>query len=117
MANFVDKGDLILFNASWVQIPFDYYFRTYEKQYSLQVEKRGVPLDLFENGILEPKMTESDIPGLISLVSGRKRVWLVYSHNSYTDPLGVIPRTLGAEMKLTLTRDYYGVRVQLYEAP
>jgi hypothetical protein len=27
VANFVQKDDLILFNASWMQIPFDYYFK------------------------------------------------------------------------------------------
>ena len=82
VANFVQKDDLILFNASLVQIPFDYYFKTYEDLYTIQVEKHGVPVDLFDSGILEPKMTESDIPRLISLLSGHKTVWLVYSHNA-----------------------------------
>ena len=99
VANYTQKGDLILFNASWVQIPFDYYYKEYANQYSLQVEKHGVPVDLFDRGILEPKMTTDDIPRLVSLVSGRKRVWLVYSHNSYTDPEGLIPQTLASEMK------------------
>jgi mannosyltransferase len=117
VANFVQKDDLILFHASWMQIPFDYYFRVYEKQYNLQVEKHGIPVDMFDRGILEPKMTEADIPGLISMVSGRKRVWLVYSHNWYTDPEGLVPQTLASVMKLVQTREYYGVQVQLYEAP
>jgi mannosyltransferase len=117
VANFVEKDDLILFNATWVQIPFDYYFKTYEDQYFLQVEKHGVPVDMFDSGILEPKMTDSDIPRLISLLSGRKRVWLVYSHNWYTDPKGLIPQTLASEMKLIQKRDFYGGQVQLYEVP
>ena len=117
VANFVQKDDLILFNATWVQIPFDYYFKTYENQYSLQVEKHGVPVDMFDSGILEPKMTDSDIPRLISLLSGRKRVWLVYSHNWNTDPMGLIPQTLASEMKLIQKRDFYGGQVQLYGAP
>lgn len=117
IANFAEKDDLVLFNASWVQIPFDYYFKAYEQQYHLQVEKRGVPLDLFENDILEPKMTEGDIPGLVSLLEGRKRVWLVYSHDSYTDPAGIIPRTMASKLKLTRQRDFYGGVVQLYESP
>ena len=49
-------------------------FNTYEEGYSIQVEKRGVPQDLFESGILEPKMTTQDIPGLISLLRGHDRV-------------------------------------------
>ena len=117
IAYFVQKDDLILFNASWVQIPFDYYFTTYENQYSLQVEKHGVPVDMFDSDVLEPKMTESDIPRLISYLSGRKRVWLVYSHNWYTDPMGLIPQTLASEMDLIQERQFYGVQVQLYGTP
>lgn len=117
VANFVQEGDLILFNDTMVQIPFDYYFNTWASQYSLQVEKHGVPKDLLDcTTTLEPKMTESDIPGLVSLVSGRKRVWLVYSHDSYTDPKGLVPQTLGSVMELVEKRDYYGVQLHLYAA-
>lgn len=117
VANFAEKDDLILFNSNFVVIPFEYYFKEYENLYSIQVVKRGVPLDLFENGVLEPKMTEADIPGLISLLRGHDRVWLVYSHNDYTDPMGLIPKTLASQMKLIRTRDFYGGQVQLYENP
>jgi hypothetical protein len=117
VANFAEKDDLVLFNATWVQIPFDYYFETYEELYSIQVEKHGVPVDLFDRGILEPKMTESDISGLISLMSGHSRVWLVYSHNWYTDPLGLIPQTLASKLALIRQRDFYGGQVQLYGTP
>ncbi len=117
VANFAQKDDLVLFNSNFVVIPFDYYFEAYEKQYAIQVEKQGVPEDLFDSAILEPKMTESDIPRLISLLNGRERVWLIYSHNEYTDPMGFIPQTLASQMKLTRQRDFYGGQVQLYEAP
>ena len=89
-------------------------FKIYEDLYSIQVEKYGVPADLFDSGILEPKMTDSDIPKLLSLLRGHNRVWLVYSHNSYTDPIGLIPQTLASKMKLTQQRDFYGGQVQLY---
>jgi mannosyltransferase len=117
VANFAQKDDLVLFNSNFVEIPFDYYFKTYEKQYSIQVKKYGVPEDLFDSGIPEPKMTDSDIPRLISLLRGHNRVWLVYSHNSYTDPMGLIPQTLASQMKLIRTRDFYGGQVQLYVSP
>jgi mannosyltransferase len=117
VANFVQKDDLILFNATLVQIPFDYYFKPYEELYFLQVEKHGVPVDMFDSGILEPKMTDRDIPRLISLLSGHKRVWLVYSDHSGTDPTGLIPQTLASEMKLFYTRNFYGVQVQFYASP
>jgi hypothetical protein len=117
VANFAEKDDIVLFNSNFVEIPFNHYFRTYENLYHIQVEKQGVPLDLFESGILEPEMTSSDIPRLISLLNGRKRVWLVYSHNFYTDPMELIPQTLASKMELTRQRDFFGGQVQLYETP
>lgn len=117
VANFVHKEDLILFNATDVEIPFDYYFIPYEKQYFFQVEKHGVPVDLFDNGIRKPKMTESDIPRLNSLLSGHKTVWLVYSLDQDTDPTGLIPKTLASQMTLVYQRDFYKVQVQIYAAP
>ena len=117
IANFIEKDDLILFNSTMTQIPFDYYFKTWANLYDLQVEKHGVPADLLDSGVLEPIMTESDIPELISLLQGHNRVWLVYSHNSYTDPMELIPQTLATQMKLLKKRDFYGVQVQLYGTP
>ncbi|MFN8446033.1 MAG: glycosyltransferase family 39 protein [Caldilineaceae bacterium] len=117
VANFAEKDDLVLFNSNFVVIPFDYYFKPFEKQYSLQIVREGVPLDLFESGILEPEMTESDIPSLTSLLREHNRVWLVYSHDSYTDPRGLIPQTFAAQKKLIRQRDFYGGQVQLYGNP
>ena len=117
VAKFAEEGDLVLFNATWVQIPFDYYFKEYERLYKTQVEKHGVPLDLFEDDILEPKMTEGDIPRLLSLLDGHDRVWLVYSHQWYTDPEELIPQTLASEMALIRQRDFFGGQVQLYGNP
>ena len=117
VAKFAEEGDLVLFNSNFVEIPFDYYFREYEELYDIQVEKQGIPLDLFDSGIPEPEMTVSDVPNLVSLISGHDRVWLVYSHNSYTDPTGLIPETLASTMELTRQRDFYGGQVQLYETP
>lgn len=117
VANFAQKDDLVLFNSNFVEISFDYYFKPYERQYSLQVVKQGVPLDLFDTGILEPKMTTNDIPALISLLRGHNRVWLVYSHDSYTDPKGLVPQTLASRMKCIREREFYGGKVQLYGTP
>lgn len=117
IAGYTEKNDLVLFNSNFVEIPFNYYFNHYETYYQIQVEKHGVPQDLFERGILEPQMTTRDIPGLIALLSGHNRVWLVYSHNSYTDPMGLIPQTLASQMKLIRKDDFYGGQVQLYAKP
>jgi hypothetical protein len=78
------------------------------------VEERGIPVDLFDRGILEPKMAPSDLPRLHELVQGRDRVWLIYSHNWYTDPQSLIPAALGAEMAVLERRPFYGLEVRLY---
>jgi hypothetical protein len=62
-------------------------------------------------------MTDSDVPELVSLVKGHDRVWLVYSHDSYTDPKGLVPQTLAAQKKLIRTHEFHGGQVQLYETP
>lgn len=116
VAQFAEQDDLVLFNSNFVVIPFNYYFEPYAELYNISVVKQGVPLDLFDSGVLEPKMTAGDIPQLADLVSGHDRVWLVYSHDAYTDPTGLIPHTLAEQMELVRTRKFYGGEVQLYEA-
>lgn len=108
----VGPNDLLLFNATWVQLPFDYYFARSE----VQVDKRGAPADLFDAGILEPKMTEGDIPRLQNLLQGYDCVWLVYSHDWYTDPDKIIPRVLRRELMSKNETNFNGLKIQLYES-
>jgi len=115
VAERVRPDDLLLFNATWVQIPFDYYFqRLYNGP---PVDARGVPVDLFDRGVLEPKMTPQDLPRLHRLVASRERVWLIYSHNWYTDPQGLIPAALEDSLDLSRRWQPTGVQVQLYTRP
>jgi hypothetical protein len=113
VAERAQNEDTILFNATWVQIPFDYYFRVANRP----IAEHGVPVDLFDRGVLEPKMARDDLPRLRSLIQGRQRVWLVYSHNWYTDPQGLIPAALGQELKLLDVRHFFGLEVRLYGVP
>jgi len=110
VAQRVQPDDLLLFNATWVQIPFDFYFRLHNRP----VAEHGLPVDLFDRGILEPKMAESDLPRLRSLIRGHNRIWLVYSHNWYTDPQNLIPPALDDELDLLDTWDFYGLQLHLY---
>ncbi len=107
-----EQGDLILLHASWVQIPFDYYLRTHALPPG--VSERGVPVDLFERGVLEPKMTVEDLPGLHRLVRNHRRVWLVYSHQWYTDPNRLVVAALEESMMLHSRRRFHGLEVRLY---
>ncbi|MEZ4833787.1 MAG: hypothetical protein R2873_17690 [Caldilineaceae bacterium] len=59
VAYYAEQDDLVLFNSNFVEVAFDYYFRAYEDQYKLQVQKQGVPADLIDDGVLEPLMTEA----------------------------------------------------------
>jgi hypothetical protein len=105
-------GDMIIFNATWVQIPFEYYYRHYD----LDTELRGLPTDLFDFGILEPKMMRENVPTLYDLIEGRERVWLVYSHDWYTDPERIIPTELDQSMQRVEQSEFIGLRVMQYEA-
>jgi len=111
VAERVEPDDLMLFNATWVQIPFDYYFH---RLYTRQVAERGVPVDLFDRYVLEPKMAASDLPRLQALIQGHKRVWLVYSHDWYTDPESLIPPALEEELDLLDQWEFKGLQVWLY---
>jgi len=113
VAQRVGDEDLILFNATWVQIPFDFYFR----HFNHHVAEHGVPVDLFDRGTLEPQMTRDDLPRLRELIRGRERVWLVYSHNWYTDPQALIPVALSEQLNLLEKRDFFGLEVHLYGVP
>jgi len=60
-------------------------------------------------------MAASDLPRLRALVQGRERVWLVYSHDWYTDPEGLIPWVLEEELDLRGRCDFVGLQVRLYD--
>ena len=113
VAQNAQNDDLILFNATWVQIPFDFYYRYANRP----VAEHGAPVDLFDRGILEPKMSRDDLPRLRSLLRNRERVWLVYSHDWYTDPQKLIPATLDEELDLMDQRNFFGLEVRLYGVP
>ncbi len=110
IAEQVEPGDLVLFNATWVQVPFEYYF----KRYGLETELKGLPVDLFEGGQLEPEMEESDLPRVQEVLAGRERVWLIYSHNWYSDPDGIVPRALGALFREEEQTQFVGIQVSRY---
>ena len=80
-------------------------------------ERRGAPVDLFDRGILEPKMAEADLPRLRSLLRNRERVWLIYSHDWYTDPQQLIPATLDDALTIADSQQLRGLQVRLYTVP
>ncbi len=105
-------GDLILFNATWIQLPFEYYFR----HYRTDVELHGLPVDLFDRGVIEPKMTTADLPAMRNLLLNHPRVWLVYSHDWYTDPNKIIPNELNNSMQQIEQHTFVGLQVLRFDA-
>jgi uncharacterized membrane protein len=106
-----EPEDLLLFNATWAQLPFDYYFRFQKRP----VSEHGAPVDLFDRGVLEPRMAASDLPRLHNLISDRDRVWLIYSHSWYTDPEQMIPTALEQDLRQIDERRFNGLELRLYE--
>jgi len=111
IAEQVVPGEMIVFNATWVQIPFAYYYERYE----LDTALKGLPVDLFDRGELEPAMEEADIPRIQEILAGRDRVWLVYSHNWYSDPDGIIPRELGKIFGESEIAEFEGIQIVRFE--
>ena len=107
VAEQVEPKDMIVFNATWVQIPFEYYYERYE----LDTELKGLPVDLFDRGELEPRMEEGDVSRIQDLLAGREQVWLVYSHNWYSDPEGIIPRELGQMFGESKQAEFPGIQI------
>ena len=91
-----DKEDLILFSSSLGQIPFEYYF----DRYNLMLEKHGLPTNFSER-----KMTIEDVPALGNLLQNHQRVWLIYSHEWFTDPEKLSESTLKENYCLSKSKD------------
>ena len=112
VAQYATPTDLLLYSGSWMQLSFDYYFRTYD----LDLAQHGIPVDLFDWGILEPPMTPADVPRLQQLVQERDQVWLIYANWWYTDPTGLVLETLDAEMQRVDEQTWPGIRLLRYQA-
>jgi hypothetical protein len=52
---------------------------------------------------------------LYSLSEARPRLWLVYSHEWYSDPYALIPQALDTSMIRTETHQFYGIQIMLYQ--
>ncbi|HXF60616.1 MAG TPA: glycosyltransferase family 39 protein [Caldilineaceae bacterium] len=106
-------GDLVLFNAPWSQLPFDYYL----PDRTLPLDRHGVPAELFTWDRVAPRMSEAALPALDALVEGRSQVWLVYAHTWYTDPDGLIPQALARRFEQVEHTTAGPIQVHRYHTP
>ncbi|MEX1019147.1 MAG: glycosyltransferase family 39 protein [Litorilinea sp.] len=114
VADDAKSDDLLLFHASWTELPFRYHARARGWDLDEAMSVAGIPVDLFTGGELEPPMTAADVSALRAAIAPYPRVWLVYSHAWYTDPDGLVPATLGAEMVIVQHHELTGVDVYLF---
>jgi hypothetical protein len=113
MAQRVRPDEPVLFSAAWAQIPFDYY---YGRSGGPSIARYGLPTDVFASRVLEAEMTRADLARLDDVTAGRSTVWVVYSHDWYTDPQGMVPSRLSASFEVVETSEFPGVTVTRYSA-
>lgn len=114
VASEAQADELLLFHASWAQLPFDYYYEGRVSDEAPNLIKHGLPADLFDAGVLEPPMTQADVPRLLTLVEGRDALWLVYSHWWYTDPDGLLLQALDEDFMIAEEQAWPGIRVMRF---
>lgn len=87
--------DIILFDASYMREPFEYYYHGV-------VPRQGVgPASVPEN--------------LAAIAAAHRRVWLVLSQDALSDPQGTVQHWLDENGALVGEYIFEGVRVRLYE--
>lgn len=87
--------DVILVNASYMQLPLNYYYRGFVPYYGIGPE--SVPNQLAK------------------LLSGHKRVWLILGNEIYTDPQGLVQHWLDQHAILLKVHTLGRIRVRLYQ--
>jgi hypothetical protein len=105
-----DPHELVLFVASDAQIAFDYYAERDPKP----LERRGLPVDVFTVGPLEPRMEERDLARMDGLIEGRASFWLVQSHAAFADPMELARRHADERYRRIDTRELQGVKLFRY---
>lgn len=104
-------GDLVLFLAADTQIPFDYYTRDSD----VALETRGLPVDVFAVGPLEPPMTLDDLARMDQLIDGRESFWLVVSHSEFPDPEGITRSHADDTYQRLEQKEFQGILISRYK--
>jgi hypothetical protein len=95
-------GDLVAFVASYVEIPFEYYFRRHPRRADLyRVE--GIPV------------TETSLDELGARAAAHGAVWLVLAHAQFQDPEGRVPAMLRTRCSEKERSQFYRVEVVAFE--
>lgn len=116
-ANYVaaqaQPGDLVIFNAPYVEMPFDFFWDGLAKTNPAlkNIERRGYPADetLAHNGVSKPlNLTDS--------LATHQRIWIVVSHpEGGNDPAGFENGLIYKTFKQTKEADFKETKVLLFQ--
>lgn len=90
--------DIVLLNAPYVDIAFDYYY-----------QRCGTTLD--HRGF---SASQENLAALTELIAGRTRVWLIYSHSGMDDSQQLLAQALAKQLRLERDEYFHGIRVLEY---
>lgn len=104
-------GDLILFNAYFTQMPFDYYYHQQPQGAESLVAERGY---FMQESLLYTDLAQSG-QGLNSAseLLSYGRVWLIVSHAPSVE--AAVPADLSAHYQLVSKHELVGITVLLYQ--
>lgn len=117
VAGSAQEGDAIVFHANWVQLPFMYHYAQLAATEQAEIpalKEIPVPEPVFTGTTAEPRMTRAQVPALKAQLEPGARTWLVYSHDWYTDPDGLVPATLVASQTQVAAEEFRKIRILLY---
>ncbi len=103
--------DLIIFNAPYVQMPFDFFWQDIAAERGLgKVERRGYPADetLANGGRSQPLH-------LTNALATHQRLWVVASHADGDDPAGFENGLIYKQFKLVKQTELKDIKVLYFE--
>ena len=118
IASRAGEGGAVLFHANWAQLPFAYHYATVEEYADVEgapaIEQIPLPEPVFSGDVAEPKMFRVHLPYMHERLIGRERLFLVYSHDWYTDPERLIVRALEVRYRVAADWEFEAIRVIEY---
>lgn len=105
-----EPGDSVVFQAGWVQLPFMYH---YSRMRGHVLSEWPLPEEVFTGKVAEPRMTPENVRTSLAKLAGMGRIWLVYSHDWYTDPDGLTLSALDRQRPILGEWQFRSIRIFL----
>ena len=90
-------GDIVLIEAGWMTIPFDYYDQG-------RTVREGLAPSALDNRLSDH-------------LKSYRRIWLILAQATLADPAGQAPRWMAGHYALEQSLEYYQIQVRLYKGP